>query len=61
LAVRQIEVLRIIATGKSDTDIAWALCFLSATVKAAVEAVVAAFGSANRTEAAFAGRNLGLV
>lgn len=61
LTVRQIEVLRMIATGKSNKEIARALCLSPATVKAHVAAVIAALGSANRTEAAFAARNLGVI
>ncbi|HWW57022.1 MAG TPA: response regulator transcription factor [Sphingopyxis sp.] len=58
---RQIEVLQMIATGKSNKEIARALCLSPATVKAHVAAVIAALGSANRTEAAFAARNFGLI
>ena len=61
LTVRQIEILRMIATGKSNKEIARALCLSPATVKAHVAAVIAALGSANRTEAAFAARNLGFI
>jgi DNA-binding NarL/FixJ family response regulator len=61
LTVRQIEVLRMIATGKSNKEIARALCLSPATVKAHVAAVIAALGSANRTEAAFAARNFGVI
>ena len=61
LTVRQIEILRMIATGKSNKEIARALCLSPATVKAHVAAVIAALGSANRTEAAFAARNLGVI
>lgn len=61
LTVRQIEVLRMIATGKSNKEIARALCLSPATVKVHVAAVIAALGSANRTEAAFAARNLGVI
>lgn len=61
LTVRQIEVLRMIATGKSNKEIARALCLSPATVKAHVAAVIAAMGSANRTEAAFAARNFGVI
>jgi len=61
LTVRQIEILRMIATGKSNKEIARALCLSPATVKAHVAAVIAALGTANRTEAAFAARNLGVI
>lgn len=61
LTVRQIEVLRMIATGKSNKEIARALCLSPATVKAHVAAVIAALGSANRTEAACAARDFGLI
>jgi two-component system nitrate/nitrite response regulator NarL len=50
-----------IATGKSNKEIARALCLSPATVKAHVAAVIAALGSANRTEAAFAARNFGVI
>lgn len=61
LTLRQIEVLRMISTGKSNKEIARALCLSPATVKAHVAAVIAAMGSTNRTEAAFAARNFGLI
>jgi len=61
LTVRQIEVLRMIATGKSNKEIARALSLSPATVKAHVAAVIAALGTTNRTEAAFAARNFGVI
>jgi len=61
LTVRQIEVLRMIATGKSNKEIARALCLSPATVKAHVAAVIAVLGTTNRTEAAFAARNFGVI
>lgn len=61
LTGRQIDVLRTMAVGRSNKEIARELGLSPATVKAHVAAIIAALGSSNRTEAAFAARNFGLI
>lgn len=61
LTARQIEVLRLLARGEANKEIARALDLSPATVKTHVAAVLAAFGAANRTEAANRARELGLI
>ena len=61
LTDRQIEVLRQIARGESNKEIARSLTLSPATVKAHAAAVIAALGTTNRTEAAFKARELGLI
>lgn len=61
LTDRQVEVLRKLATGRSNKEIARELGLSPATVKAHVAAVISALRTTNRTEAAFAARNIGLI
>lgn len=61
LTDRQMDVLRELARGRSNKDIARALCLSPATVKAHVAAVIAALGAGNRTEASFKARIGGLL
>lgn len=61
LTARQIEVLRLVAQGEANKEIARALDLSPATVKTHVAAVLAALGAANRTEAASRARQLGLI
>lgn len=51
LTPRQIDVLRLIASGRSSKEIARSLDLSPATVKAHAAAAMSALGAANRTEA----------
>lgn len=61
LTARQIEVLRLLADGEANKEIARALDLSPATVKTHVAAVLAALGATNRTEAANRARQLRLI
>lgn len=58
---RKIEVLRAIAEGYSNKEIALALGLSPTTVKTHAAAIIAALGARNRTEAATKARALGLI
>jgi len=61
LTDRQLDVLRLIAGGGSNKEIARELDLSPATVKAHTAAAIAALGASNRTEAAMRARELGLI
>jgi len=61
LTARQIEVLRLLARGEANKEIARALDLSPATVKTHVAAVLTALKAVNRTEAASRARELGLI
>ena len=61
LTDRQREVLKLLAEGVSNKEIARALRLSPATVKAHVAAILAALGTANRTEAAHRAHMMGLL
>ena len=61
LSPRQETVLRLIAQGLTNKQIAGRLTISPATVKIHVAAILAHLGAANRTEAVSLARNLGLV
>jgi DNA-binding NarL/FixJ family response regulator len=61
LTDRQIDVLRRMAQGGSNKEIAVALNLSPATVKTHAAAIIAALGAGNRTEAAIKARELGLI
>jgi len=61
LTERQIEVLRLIATGQSNKEIARDLGLSPATVKAHVAAALGALAATNRTEAVMLARQKGLI
>ena len=61
LTRRQIEVVRLIADGQSNKDIARTLGVSPATVKTHVAQIIAITGAANRTGASMRARDLGLV
>lgn len=61
LTSRQIEVLRLLARGEANKEIARSLDLSPATVKTHVAAVLAGLGAGNRTEAANRARELGLI
>jgi DNA-binding NarL/FixJ family response regulator len=52
LSPREVDVLRLIALGKSNRDIADTLCVSLSTVATHVRNILSKTGSANRTEAA---------
>jgi DNA-binding NarL/FixJ family response regulator len=61
LTERQIDVLKLVATGESNKQIARDLDLSPATVKAHLAAATAALGAVNRTEAVVKARALGLI
>jgi len=61
LTRRQIEVLRLLAAGKSNKDIARELGVSPATVKSHVAQVIAITGATNRTGASMHAASLGLL
>ncbi len=61
LTDRQLEVLKLVADGLSNKEIARDLTLSPATVKTHVAAIIGALEATNRTEAAFRARQLGLV
>lgn len=61
LTARQTDVLKLIATGQSNKEIARDLDLSPATIKAHAAAAIAALGANNRAEAVFKARELGLI
>jgi LuxR family transcriptional regulator, maltose regulon positive regulatory protein len=61
LADRELEMLRLIAAGRSNQGIAHDLVVALDTVKKHVTHVLGKLGAANRTEAAARARQLGLI
>jgi ATP/maltotriose-dependent transcriptional regulator MalT len=61
LTDRELEVLRLLAAGKSNQRIAHDLVVALDTVKRHVTHILAKLGAANRTEAAGRARQLGLI
>jgi LuxR family maltose regulon positive regulatory protein len=61
LSEREIEVLRLLAVGKSNHDVAEELCVALDTVKKHVSHILAKLGANNRTEATARARALGLL
>ena len=61
LTDRQCEVLRRIAGGESNKEIARALAVSPATIKTHVSYAISSLSAANRTEAAMRARALGLI
>jgi LuxR family maltose regulon positive regulatory protein len=61
LTDRELEVLRLLATGKSNQRIAHDLVVALDTVKTHVTHILGKLGAANRTEAAARARQLGLI
>ena len=61
LTARELEVLRLIAQGKTNPVIAEALSVSVATIKVQVERIIAKLGVSDRTQAAVRGVELGLV
>jgi ATP/maltotriose-dependent transcriptional regulator MalT len=61
LTARELEVLRLIAAGRSNQRIAHDLVVALDTVKKHVTHLLGKLGAANRTEAAARARQLGLI
>ena len=61
LTARELEVLRLLAVGRSNQSIARELVVVLDTVKKHVSHVLAKLGAANRTEAVARARDLGLI
>jgi len=61
LTERQIDVLRLIALGGSNKEVARELDLSPATIKAHAAAAIASLGAANRTEAVMRARELGMI
>ena len=61
LTERQVEVLRRIAEGQSNKEIARDLVLSPATIKAHAAAAIAALGAVNRTEAVLRARGVGII
>ena len=61
LTERQTDILRLIASGQSNKEIARELDLSPGTIKAHAAAAMAALGATNRTEAVVRARELGLI
>jgi LuxR family maltose regulon positive regulatory protein len=61
LSERELEVLRLLAAGKRNREIAEELWVAPDTVKKHVTHILDKFGAANRTEASARARELGLL
>ena len=61
LSERQLQVLRLIAAGESNKEIARELGLSPSTAKAHAAAAMTALGTTNRAETAFKARELGLI
>ena len=61
LTARQADVLRMIATGQSNKEIARDLDLSPATIKAPAAAAIAGLGAINRTDAVVKARGMGLI
>jgi DNA-binding NarL/FixJ family response regulator len=61
LSERELEVLRLLASGASNKEIAAALVIAEGTAKNHVTSILAKLGVRDRTQAALRGRELGLL
>ena len=61
LSVRQIAVLKFIAEGQSNKEVARSLALSPSTVKAHIAAAMAVLGAANRTEAVMLAKQIGAI
>jgi len=61
LTTRQIEIFTLLSEGKPNKTIATALALSEKTVKAHITAIFKALNVANRTQAAAAGREQGII
>jgi DNA-binding NarL/FixJ family response regulator len=60
LTEREVEVVRAVATGLSNAEIATALFMSIATVKAHISSILSKLGSDNRTQIALVAHDAGL-
>lgn len=61
LTRRQLEVLRLMATGNSNKEIAHNLGISENTVRVHISAIITALDATNRTEAAYSAMRIGLI
>ena len=61
LTHRQLEVLRLMAQGNSNKEIARELGISENTVRVHISAIISALDATNRTEAAYSAMRLGLI
>jgi LuxR family maltose regulon positive regulatory protein len=61
LSARELEVLRLVATGRSNRQLANELFVTVGTVKSHLHTISGKLGAANRVEAVARGRELGLL
>jgi two-component system NarL family response regulator len=61
LTARELDVLRLVARGKSNKEIARALATTEGTIKGYVNSILGKLGVSNRTEAAINARGRGLI
>ena len=61
LTRRQLEVLRLMATGNSNKEIAHSLGISENTVRVHISAIITALDATNRTEAAYSAMRIGLI
>ena len=61
LSVRELQVLRLLAIGRTNREIAGELFISPHTIKRHVAHILEKLGAGNRTEAAARGRDLGLL
>ncbi|MFL5655730.1 MAG: response regulator transcription factor [Ktedonobacteraceae bacterium] len=61
LSQRELEVLKLLATGASNQEIATALVLAPGTVKLHVSHILSKFGVKSRTQAILRARDLGLL
>lgn len=61
LTNRQLEVLRLMAQGSSNKEIARELGISENTVRVHISAIISALDATNRTEAAYSAMRLGLI
>lgn len=61
LSVRQVAVLKFIAEGQSNKEVARSLALSPSTVKAHIAAAMAVLGATNRTEAVMLAKQIGAI
>jgi LuxR family maltose regulon positive regulatory protein len=61
LTTREIEVLRLVALGRSNSQIAAELFVTVGTIKSHLHTIAGKLGASNRVEAVARGRELGLL
>ena len=61
LSARQIDVLKLVAEGQSNKEVARSLVLSPSTIKAHIAAAMAVLGASNRTEAVMLAREIGAI